>query len=390
MDLPNYNFRRDKSPPAEDPVDGELSADEIDDNWDQTQTALEQVDAEFVKKADAVPVGPPPEEFELAGTDTVVVMRAGAPYEISLSALQAFMGVEPSLTAPGAFALDDFDVTPIAGGFALDFIALPPNGGSPITELQYQIDGGSWVPVSGTGTGSRNVTGLPEVEVSVSVRAVNAIDPGEPSEPKLVTPAATGGGTPGELVAGLNTGDGAGMTWGWFSRHGAFFAEGDYLATYYDAAPIDLARSVLGSDLAGLPEGATITSVQLELFVSYRSGAATYQVAQCLRAIGVTPSTPGATNYATGSAWAGTSGTGVGDTTPVLTAVTAPASGAMTLLSSPEIVAALQSWADGGRAQPFWLLSSLDAAPATEVRIRSGDATVTDGERPRIRVGYTT
>lgn len=99
-------------------------------------------------------------------------------------------------TRPGTFTVGQWTLTPIAGGFAFNIISLPSDGGSAITALQYQINGGTWTNFAGTGTGVRNVTGLPENNVPTKIRAVNAIDAGLDSDTKSGTPLpAAGGGT---------------------------------------------------------------------------------------------------------------------------------------------------------------------------------------------------
>lgn len=98
--------------------------------------------------------------------------------------------------APRQFAPADWDTTqgPLPGQIIIDILALPNNGGSPITALQYNL-GAGWIALAGTGTGPRTVT-APDAgtEYAPVVRAVNAVGSGNPSTPKPVTsapPAAT-------------------------------------------------------------------------------------------------------------------------------------------------------------------------------------------------------
>ena len=58
MELPDYVRRADKSPPPSAPTGGALSGAEHDHNLDESERVFSEIDAEFVKKADAVPLDP--------------------------------------------------------------------------------------------------------------------------------------------------------------------------------------------------------------------------------------------------------------------------------------------------------------------------------------------
>lgn len=96
-------------------------------------------------------------------------------------------------TAPAAFTAPDWTLTAIAGGVRISIASLPSNGGSAITALERQVNGGSWGAMAGTGTGDRDVTGLPESLTSVKIRAVNTVGAGPDSDTKTATPLAGGG-----------------------------------------------------------------------------------------------------------------------------------------------------------------------------------------------------
>ena len=75
------------------------------------------------------------------------------------------------------------------GAITITVSTLPADGGSALTALQYRLDGGSWVTMSGTSTGARDVTGLSNsVQITVELRAVNAIGNGPDSDDKTVIP----------------------------------------------------------------------------------------------------------------------------------------------------------------------------------------------------------
>lgn len=100
-------------------------------------------------------------------------------------------GAGGGATAPAQFAGGDWSVADAgtSGDIVITITALPSNGGSAITDLEYQIDGGSWVSLAGTSTGAYPVSGLTDdVEVDVAIRAVNAIGNGTASATKAVTP----------------------------------------------------------------------------------------------------------------------------------------------------------------------------------------------------------
>jgi hypothetical protein len=86
--------------------------------------------------------------------------------------------------------------------------SLPENNGSPITDIEYRVDGGE--EFSSGGTGSFILNGLPGgTPVDVQIRAVNAIGPGAWSVAKTATPtgdditAEVWGATGDSLIDGL-------------------------------------------------------------------------------------------------------------------------------------------------------------------------------------------
>ena len=94
-------------------------------------------------------------------------------------------------TAPAQFATDEWSVADRAtdGEIRITIITLPDDGGASITDLEYQLDGGSWVSMSTTTTGTFDVTGLTNAqEYDVAVRAVNSVGNGTASATKAVTP----------------------------------------------------------------------------------------------------------------------------------------------------------------------------------------------------------
>lgn len=133
----------------------------------------------------------------IVGTDDFIGFRTISgtvtPHLVSATVMDAFMGGSGSPTAPAAFTSGDWTATAIAGGIEFNLTALPSDGGSAITALQYSLNAGtSWTNFTGTGTGIRNITGLPETAQDCMVRAVNAIGNGPDSDTKTRTPLAGG------------------------------------------------------------------------------------------------------------------------------------------------------------------------------------------------------
>lgn len=136
------------------------------------------------------------------GVRTVSGLTPGDAYSVQLQLVTAVSGSQWSdtktrtpvaATAPAAFTAGQWTATAGASSIVVDITALPSNGGSAITELQYRLDGGTPVAFAGTGTGSRTITGLtPSTEYDVEIRAVNAVGNGAWSDLKSATPTAGG------------------------------------------------------------------------------------------------------------------------------------------------------------------------------------------------------
>ncbi len=93
-------------------------------------------------------------------------------------------------TVPAAFSVGDWSIA--AGDEEADVTisSLPSNGGSAITDIDYRLDGGSWVSTGGTT--SFTIAGLTnDQEYDVELRAVNAVGDGAASDVKQVTPVAS-------------------------------------------------------------------------------------------------------------------------------------------------------------------------------------------------------
>jgi hypothetical protein len=100
-------------------------------------------------------------------------------------------GVSAGATVPDAFTSGQWSLTAGDTLLTVGITALPDDGGSAITDLEYRLDGGSWTSLGGTTTGNYNLTGLTNgTEYDVELRAVNAIGNASASDLKSATPAA--------------------------------------------------------------------------------------------------------------------------------------------------------------------------------------------------------
>ncbi len=94
-----------------------------------------------------------------------------------------------SATAPSAFTSGQWTATPGVDTITVAVSALPSDGGSAITAIQYRVDSGSWTDSGISGTGSFDISGLTRgTAYAVTIRAVNAIGSGSASDSKTRTP----------------------------------------------------------------------------------------------------------------------------------------------------------------------------------------------------------
>jgi hypothetical protein len=98
------------------------------------------------------------------------------------------IAIVAAATAPVPFAAGDWSLATglEANHLVVNINALPANGGSPITAIQYSANGGTWTALSGgAGTGPRTLT-MPAAATSYSIRlrAVNAVGNSTPGDTK--------------------------------------------------------------------------------------------------------------------------------------------------------------------------------------------------------------
>lgn len=141
-----------------------------------------------------VPFGP----VDTASPVVLTGLTNGTTYEVVLRAVNAVGAGEPSeavsvvpRTVPGAPTA--LTATPMAGAAAISFTAPSDDGGSPVTNYEYSVDGGTtWVPFDPAEPASPVVVdGLTNgTATSIVLRAVNDVGPGPASSPVLVTAVA--------------------------------------------------------------------------------------------------------------------------------------------------------------------------------------------------------
>ena len=162
-----------------------LTREEGDGNLDALEGAIQTAYNEAIKTTDATPLTDV--TLPLLASDETVIFRGGVGYKAPLSAIKTFV---LAASAPAAFTAGQWTATAGIGSIELNITALPDNGGSALTSLQYSLDGGSPVTLSGGATtGIRTITGLTGgTPYGVQIRAVNAVGEGAWSDTKTRTP----------------------------------------------------------------------------------------------------------------------------------------------------------------------------------------------------------
>ena len=99
----------------------------------------------------------------------------------------------PAIQPPGPFADAAWQVsdTTLGGRLRITVLALPADGGAPISAIEYDLDGsGNWQPGGISAPGGFEIAGLTDAQpYALRLRAVNAAGPGPASAPKTATPS---------------------------------------------------------------------------------------------------------------------------------------------------------------------------------------------------------
>lgn len=149
----------------------------------------------------------------IANPETLVGLSAGTTYQVQTRAVNvngagpwsasAMATTDAAATVPAAFTAPGWALTDNAdgGGMTVAVTALPDDGGSAITGIEYQVDAGSWQPLGGASPGSYTfswpIVGTP---ISVALRAANPLGAGPASDVKTATPTAPAA-APGTMAA---------------------------------------------------------------------------------------------------------------------------------------------------------------------------------------------
>ena len=168
----------------------------------------------------------------------------------------------PAATAPAAFTVGQWTSTPGDTEIVVNITALPSDGGSAITALQYTLNGSTWTSFVGTGTGSRTITGLTnDTSYPVQIRAVNAIGNGTASDTKNTTPVAASGETFVRFATLVNMTESGDAGTGW-----------DYAGTvvegYAGGSDYTLASGVAGGVTVGTGLGGNTPSPLLGFYTN--------------------------------------------------------------------------------------------------------------------------
>jgi hypothetical protein len=108
---------------------------------------------------------------------------------VSVSSNAIAIPEAPVATVPDAFTAPDWDVANDGDTVSVNILTLPSDGGAPITDLEYRVNGGMAISLSETTTGSYPITAVEGDDIEI--RAVNAIGAGDWSDVKAVPAAET-------------------------------------------------------------------------------------------------------------------------------------------------------------------------------------------------------
>jgi hypothetical protein len=171
-----------------------------------TLTLIDTAGGRFKLSGTNIVAGATPSDYEVA-TSYEITLRETHP-DASNSPRDTVIEVtilddpDDTDTVPDAFEAGDWSIA--AGDEEADVTisSLPADGGDTITDVEYRLDGGSWV--SSGGTSSFTISGLTnDQEYDVELRAVNSVGAGAASDTKQVTPEGSASYVgPGDIVSG--------------------------------------------------------------------------------------------------------------------------------------------------------------------------------------------
>lgn len=173
----------------------------VDDNM--TRTAAQVVAGGGMASGDfAVSFGANSDDIDLSLAAVGLHYLHGVPVNVTgissdaqvQSSQYSFPGSVPDAFAAGNWTLTNPDT---GGDLLVSMNALPAANSDPITDVEYRVDGGSWV--SSGGTGSFTISGLPDgALVDIELQAVSVAGDSGAGDLKAQTP--TGAGVPDVAV----------------------------------------------------------------------------------------------------------------------------------------------------------------------------------------------
>lgn len=110
-----------------------------------------------------------------------------------------------TITPPNAFATNQWSLATGSSPreITINVSVLPANNGAEITGIEYSIDGGAWVALTGVGTGPRTITAAAAgTSYEIRLRSRNLAGASDPSAAKTVTSGAPAATAPAAFAAG--------------------------------------------------------------------------------------------------------------------------------------------------------------------------------------------
>lgn len=152
-------------------------------------TSFAQAKAKFAMKAGGPADGTSPRDAGALGSGYGMF---GSPRTPGGWSYDSAFEVVPPATVPDAFTAGQWTATTGNTSISVVISSLPDANGAYITDLDYRLNGGSWVSFGAIVPGTYNITGLTnDVSYAVEIRAENSIGSGPASDTKNRTPTNT-------------------------------------------------------------------------------------------------------------------------------------------------------------------------------------------------------
>jgi hypothetical protein len=168
-------------------VSGDTVEDALSADVDQTSNYASTAGTIATVQVDILVNGETPAALDipLDAGDTIALSVTVTDSEANVRVFTASRVV--GAVVPAAFDVADWGLANDDGDISVNILTLPDDGGAPITDIEYRVNGGEAVSFGETTTGSYPI--VADEADEVEIRAVNAVDPGDWSDVKVV-PAA--------------------------------------------------------------------------------------------------------------------------------------------------------------------------------------------------------